>query len=632
MVVCFFPHFFCNDGLWRSLWPLCKEAFFLYHRDMDSSLLRKLFLDFFEKRGHTIVPSSSLIPDDPSVLLTTAGMQQFKKYFIGEADPIKDFGSKNTVSIQKSFRTSDIDEVGDESHLTFFEMLGNFSFGGYGKREAIAYAREFLSEVIQNNPTLPSLSLRGGEEGLRFAVTIFGGDGEIPPDDESLRIWRDEIGIPEELIERRGREDNFWGPTGNEGPCGPTTEIYINGVEVWNLVFNEYYCNADHSMRKLDVAGVDTGMGLERLAMIAQGKKNIFETDLFMPIELLPSEMPERKKRIIADHGRAIAFLIADGVRPSNKEAGYVLRRLLRRIMSYQTPSSLRNFIDMICQYYGIWYPELKTKDILLVAAEETERFGAALRRGLKELKRQSIIDASAAFRLFESFGLPYEIIKERGGERAAKLTREAFEEEFKKHQEKSKEGQEKKFGGHGLVLNTGELKAANEDEVKIVTRLHTATHLLQAALRHVLGPEVEQRGSDITAERTRFDFSFSRKLTDEEKTRAQDWVNDIIARDLPMTREEMRYEEAIKSGALHFFREKYPERVNVYSIVDPKSGESISRELCGGPHVARTSEIGHFRIVKEEAVGAGIRRIRAVVEQKEKNEILSRVAEKGGK
>ncbi len=580
---------------------------------MESNALRKKFLDFFKEREHVVVPSSSLMPDDPSVLLTTAGMQQFKKYFTGEADPMKDFGSRNTASIQKSFRTSDIDEVGDESHLTFFEMLGNFSFGGYGKKEAIKLAWEFLSKKLSLPPLNPPLR-KGGERGV--SITVFCGDKDVPFDEESYTIWRDEIGIPEALIEKRGREDNFWGPTGSEGPCGPTTEIFINGVEIWNLVFNEYYCNADGSMRKLDVAGVDTGMGLERLAMVAQGKNNIFETDLFTLImELLPSGMKERRKRIISDHSRAIIFLIADGVRPSNKEAGYILRRLLRRIMSYQTPSQVQSFIAVVCEYYGIWYPELKKKDILPVVAEEVEKFGTTLRRGLKELKRQIIIDAPIAFRLYESFGLPYEVIKDRGGEHAAALTREAFDKEFKKHQEISRAGAEKKFGGHGLILNTGELKAGTEEEVKIVTRLHTATHLLQAALHAVLGPEVEQRGSDITAERTRFDFNFVRKLTDAEKKQIEDWVNDKIKRDLPMEKEEMAYEEAIKSGALHFFKEKYPERVNVYSIVDPASGEVISRELCGGPHVARTGEIGRFRIIKEESIAAGIRRIRAVVE-----------------
>lgn len=573
------------------------------------------------------MPSSSLIPDDPSVLLTTAGMQQFKKYFTGKADPIKDFGSKNTVSIQKSFRTSDIDEVGDESHLTFFEMLGNFSFGGYFKEEAIRYAHDFFKEI-----------------GLPIEyVTIFGGDSSesgVPSDEESEKIWKN-LGISR--VEKRGREDNFWGPTGNEGPCGPTTEIYLNGVEVWNLVFNEYYCNADGSMHKLDVAGVDTGMGLERLAMIAQGKNNIFETDLFMPIlELLPSDLHVARKRIAADHMRGAAFLFVDGVQPSNKEAGYVLRRILRRVLAYErtqniSPQIFENIFCAVISNYKDFYHELeKEKDLIINEYwAERERFTKTLPHGLKRLhdiveakKKEGVkwvgrepfqvfnfITGAEAFDIYQTYGLTEEVIMEELANFGFGFDKKEFEAAKRKHQEISRAGIEKKFGGHGLILNTGELKAASEEEVKIVIRLHTATHLLQAALRAVLGPEVEQRGSDITAERTRFDFSFSRKLTGEEKKLIEDWVNDVIKRNLPMMREEMSYEEAIKSGALHFFREKYPECVNVYSVVDQKSGEVISRELCGGPHVSRTGEIGHFRIAKEEAVSAGTRRIRAIVE-----------------
>lgn len=568
---------------------------------MDSVALRKKFLDFFEKRGHAIVPSSSLISDDPSVLLTTAGMQQFKKYFTGEADPIKDFGSKNTVSIQKSFRTSDIDEVGDESHLTFFEMLGHFSFGDYFKKETIEWTYKLLTEVFKISPE-------------RIFATVFVGDEKIPFDKESYESWL--TFLPQEHIRKGPRADNVWGPAGPEGPCGAANEVYVDDLEVATLVFMEYNCAKDSTLTLLPQKGVDVGLGFERLAMITQNKHNIFETDLFAPFfQALPADMKDHKKRILSDHARAIAFLIADGVRPSNKEAGYILRRLIRRFMSYSIISVLRELVAITRDQYSAWYPELNKEDIERIIVEEGEKFSEALQRGLKELERQSVIDASAAFMLYESFGLPYEIIKEQGGNRAARLTREAFEAEFIKHQKKSKEGQEKKFGGHGLILNTGELKAANQEEVKIVTRLHTATHLLQAALRAVLGPEVEQRGSDITAERTRFDFSFPRKLTILDRQLVEEWVNDKIKRDLPMARDEMSYEEAIESGALHFFREKYPERVNVYSMVDEKSGEVISRELCGGPHVSRTGEIGHFRITKEEAVGAGIRRMRAIVE-----------------
>jgi alanyl-tRNA synthetase len=577
---------------------------------MEANELRKRFLDFFSQRGHTVVPSSSLLPDDPSVLLTTAGMQQFKKYFTGEADPMKDFGSKNTTSIQKSFRTSDIDEVGDESHLTFFEMLGHFSFGGYFKKETIAWTFEFLTKMLDISPE-------------RITATVFQGDDKIPFDQESYDAWLKFL--PEEKIKRGLREDNVWGPAGSEGPCGAANEVYVDDLEVATLVFMEYYCDNDGSLTPLPRKGVDVGWGLERLVMIVQDKNNIFETDLFAPfITLLPAELEERKKRIIVDHLRGAAFLLADGVRPSNKEAGYILRRLLRRILAYEyihelSPQLFESILLALLDTYGVFYPELARgkNNILNGYWGEWERFHAALVRGLKELERCEEIDASVAFRLYESFGLPYEVIKDQGRDRAFALTREAFDEEFKKHQAQSKIGQEKKFGGHGLILNTGELKAGTGEEVKIVTRLHTATHLLQAALRVVLGPDVEQRGSDITAERTRFDFSYPRKLTHLERQSVQDWVNDKIKRDLPMQKEEMAYEEAIKSGALHFFKEKYPERVVVYTIKDPAnpSGPPFSRELCGGPHVSRTGEIGHFRIAKEEAVSSGTRRIRAVVE-----------------
>ncbi len=565
---------------------------------MTSGELRQKFLDYFEKRGHAVVPSSSLLPDDPSVLLTTAGMQQFKPYFIGKADAQKDFGSLSTASIQKCFRTSDIDEVGDESHLTFFEMIGNFSFGGYFKDKAIKYAHEFLSEI-----------------GLKIDyVTIFAGDEKVPKDDESRRIW-EALGVSD--IRTAGRADNFWGPTGEEGPCGPTTEIYINGIEIWNIVFNEYYCKSDKNLEKLATPGVDTGMGLERLAMVSQGKQNIFETDLFAPlIDLLPRDVDVRIKRIISDHARGTAFLIADGVRPSNKEAGYILRRLIRRMLVYEyivgNSFNSLNILTEVADLYTI--PELAADAVVREFLQEKEKFRRSIARGLKELERLEKIDSQAAFRLYESYGLPYEIIKELGGERAQALLRENFDAEFKKHQQDSRAGQEKKFGGHGLILDTGELKAATEEEVRIVTRLHTATHLLQAALRKVLGEEVHQNGSDITAERLRFDFTFVRKLTPEELKQAEDLVNGAILRNIDMGYQEMPYEEAVKTGALYFRKEKYPSVVKVYSAVDPKTGEVFSRELCGGPHVAHTSKVGHFKITKEESVGAGVRRIRAVI------------------
>jgi alanyl-tRNA synthetase len=571
---------------------------------MGSEALRKIFLEFFQKRGHTVVPSSSLLPDDPSVLLTTAGMQQFKPYFIGKADPIKDFGSLNTASIQKSFRTSDIDEVGDERHLTFFEMMGNFSFGGYFKEEAIKYAYDFFKEI-----GLP----------IQY-VTVFAGDPStssgqgVPKDEESKKIW-EKLGIGD--IREEGRQDNFWGPTGNEGPCGPTTEIYIKGTEIWNIVFNEYYQHPDKTLEKLKTPGVDTGMGLERLCMVSQGKENIFETDLFTPfMEMLPEFLSDSTKRIIVDHARAIVFLIGDGVLPSNKDAGYILRRLIRRFIVRVRGYSNEYFtlLGNIADHYKDVYFELNREKIFPVFRDELSKFEKTLVAGELELGKLSTIDAVSAFKLYESYGLPYEVIKDLGKEKTKNLTREDFDKEFAKHQEISRAGQERKFGGHGLLLDTGELKAANEEELKTVTRLHTATHLLQAALKKVLGETVHQAGSDITVERTRFDFTFDRKLTPEELKNTEQLVNTAIEKDLSMEYKEMPFEEAIATGALYSPREKYPAQVKVYSAWNPQTHEVFSKELCGGPHVSHTGEVGHFKIVKEEAVSSGVRRLRAVV------------------
>ena len=573
---------------------------------MRSADIRKKFLEFFKSRDHSAVRSSSLIPDDPSVLLTTAGMQQFKPYYVGKADPMRDFGSKNAVSMQKCFRTSDIDEVGDKTHLTFFEMLGNFSFGGYFKEEAIKLAYEFIVNEL-------------GIDRERIAVTIFGGDPDVPEDKKSYEIWRKEIGLPEGRIKKHSRADNFWGPTGNEGPCGPTTEIYVDGVEIWNLVFNEYYQNTDKSLKKLETPGVDTGMGLERLAVMLQGADNVFETDLFSPlissIREAKSGLDEKVLRVLADHLRASIFLIADGVRPSNKEAGYILRRLLRRILVYSIKYEIHAdlfplAIEVIKRNFGDWYPEVKNaKEMLAVLTEEKTKFEKTLALGVKEIEKYSEISAKDAFYIYETFGLPWELLGDLVPAKVKNLDKRAFAEEFKKHQEISRAGLEKKFGGHGLLLDTGELKASTLEEVEKVTRLHTATHLLQSALRQVLGPEVRQMGSDITAERTRFDFSFNRKLSDKETKEVEDLVNEAIQKDLPVSCQELPVEEAKNTGALYFFKEKYPEKVKVYSI-----GE-FSKEFCGGPHVNNTLKVGKFKIAKQEAVGAGVRRIRAVVD-----------------
>ena len=585
---------------------------------MDSDSLRHAFLDFFKERGHALVPSSSLVPDDPSVLLTTAGMQQFKPYYTGAADPMvsphptlggKSLGSKNAASIQKSFRTSDIDEVGDERHLTFFEMMGNFSFGGYFKKEAIQYAYDFIVKTL----------------GLQIDyVSVFGGEGRVDADEESESIWKS---IDSRLVVKRfGRADNFWGPTGNEGPCGPTTEIYVNGIEIWNIVFNQFFQDRNGNPEPLKTPGIDTGMGLERLAMVSQGKEDIFQTDLFQPlIGALPGGLDEKGKRIFADHARAIVFLLGDGIQPSNKEAGYVLRRLIRRIIVHEDVAAggsdygrgIRPILEKVIELYHDAYPVLHDKKTAIVDAfeKERERFAQTLRNGLQELDRIPFINAQSAFMLYQTFGLPYEIIKELGAQKTSGLLREDFDKEFAKHQEISRAGQEKKFGGHGLLLNTGELKATNEEELKIVTRLHTATHLLQAALRKILGEMIHQAGSDITVERTRFDFTYNRKLTPEELKDTEQLVNEAIRQDLNMEYKEMPFQEAIATGALYSPREKYPAQVRVYSAWNPQTKEVFSMELCGGPHVTHTGEIGKVKIVKEEGVSAGARRIRAVLE-----------------
>ena len=610
---------------------------------MSSAELREKFLEFFRKKGHEIVPSSSLIPDDPSVLLTTAGMQQFKKYYTGELDFHKDYPKKiGTTSVQKCFRTSDIDEVGDESHLTFFEMLGNFSFGGYFKEEAIKYAHEFITKEL----------------GLKIDyVSIFGGDSKmrlgqkIPPDAESEKIWRS-LGIRD--IRKFGREDNFWGPTGFEGPCGPTTEIYINGVEIWNIVFNEYYGIEQNTnwlirnwnrmmegrghrnlkLRKLETLGIDTGMGLERLAMVSQNKKNIFETDLFK--DAFKRDFSGQSGRIVLDHIRGAMFLISEGVRPSNKEAGYVLRRLMRRAIFHVRKlsgenesgginlgiSEIKMLLDSGISFYGETYEELKVNKELIIETfrKEHDQFINILDIGSKELNRilggsnkiGGKLSAKDAFDVYQSFGFPREVMKDFCEEKGVEFDDSGFDTEFAKHQEISKAGQEKKFGGHGLLLDTGELKAADEEELKKVTRLHTATHLLQAALRKVLGDAVEQRGSDITSERTRFDFLFPRKLTPEELKKIEVLVNYAIEKNFPVTVRELPLEEAKKSGALFFYKGHYPESVKVYTVGNGE--ETLSKELCGGPHVSGTGEIGKFKIIKEEASSAGVRRIRAVV------------------
>ncbi len=587
---------------------------------MISFEIRQKFLDFFAKKGHIIVSSSSLVPkDDPSVLLTTAGMQQFKPYFTGDKDPIKDFGSRRTASIQKSFRTSDIDEVGDESHLTFFEMLGHFSFGDYFKEETIGWTFELLTEIF-------------GIDKERISASVFEGDKKIPKDQESYDAWL--RFLPADRIKLGTREDgNIWGPAGPEGPCGASNEVYVDNLEVATLVFMEYYCKSDGKISPLPKKGVDVGWGFERLVKVIQNAPTVFETDLFESlIQTIPhkdTENEARSVRIIADHIRAATFLIADGVLPSNMAQGYILRRLLRRAIRHGKILNLdKKFLiplaQKVIEIYKEFYPELgvKQEDILMVIQKEEEKFSKTLKNGLKELekmlgmKTDKIISGNDAFYLYESYGFPMELTRELAKEKGFSIDESGWETSLKKHQEISRAGAEKKFGGHGLVISDTGHRTGIEDTQKI-TRLHTATHLLHQALHDVLGEvaDVKQMGSDITPERTRFDFSFPRKLTEEEIKKIEDIVNEKIKMNLPVHAQKMPKEKALKLEARAFFKEKYPDEVNVYSVGDLDLSRAYSKEFCDGPHVKNTGEIGDFKIIKEESSSAGIRRIRAIVE-----------------
>ncbi len=543
---------------------------------MQSAEIRQKFLKFFESKGHTIVPSASLVPEgDASVLFTTAGMQQFKPYYIGAKDAMADFNSQNTTSIQKSVRTSDIEEVGDERHFTFFEMLGNFSFGGYWKKEAIAYAHEFVTK----------------EMGLKIDyVTVFEGEEGVPEDTESAEIWRSID--PQIEIRECGRADNFWGPTGEEGPCGPTTEIYVGGIEIWNVVFNEFYQNKDKTLRPLEVKGIDTGMGLERLALTVQGVETGYDTDLFA----FAQHPKTREGRIVADHIRAAIFMIADGVVPSNTERGYILRRLIRRAVVNK--GEVEKVAEaVIAQYDSVYHLAVQKDLILKVLSEETNKFSKTLEAGLKEFEKG--VDP---FVLFTTYGFPIELTEEIAKEKGIAIDRAQFNEAFKNHQDISRAGSDQKFKG-GLAGHS-------EMEVKY----HTATHLLHQALHDVLGDEVGQKGSNITPERLRFDFSFPRKMTDEEKQQVEKIVNEKIAAALPVQSRTLHKDEAVKTGARHFFDQKYPDEVSIYFIGDSLES-AYSKEFCGGPHVDNISTLGIFKISKEEAVSAGVRRIKAVLE-----------------
>ena len=531
---------------------------------MTTQEVREKFLEFFKARGHVIVPSSSLVSaEDMSVLFTTAGMQQFKPYYTGEKDALKNFGSKNVVSIQKCLRTSDIDEVGDATHLTFFEMFGNFSFGGYGRKEAIEYAHDFITKELE----LP----------ISYA-TVYKGSENVPQDKESQTIWKS-LGIADV---REEDADVFWGPTGNSGPCGPTTEIYCKDtsgkdIEIWNIVFNEYFCNGSREqldkgeakLTKLPFLGIDTGMGLERLCAVLQKKESVYETDAF------PPGIQNKSQRIIADHERAAIAMMQEGVGPSNVGRGYVLRRLIRRAILHA---------DRI---------EVKIDERF---RDEEARFRKTLQTGLKEFEK-----GTDPFILFTSYGFPIELTKELAKEKGIALDTKEFKRAFEKHKEISRVGAEKKFKG-GLA-----------DTSEMSVKYHTATHLLHQALRDVLGKEVQQKGSNITLERLRFDFAFSRKLTDEEKKKVEKIVNEKTKEELPVQKIVLPIAEAEKTGALHFFGGKYGEQVSVY-FIGPSLETAYSKEFCGGPHVTNTGTLGAFKISKEEAVSAGVRRIKAIL------------------
>ena len=607
---------------------------------MKSGQIRDTFLKFFEEREHAIIPSASLVPEhDPTVLFTTAGMHPLVPYLLGQPHP----AGKRLANVQKCIRTTDIDEVGDDSHATFLEMLGNWSLGDYFKEESIAWSWELLTKGFKLHPD-------------RMAVSVFAGDDDAPLDEEAIALWKQQ-GVPEERIYKYGKADNWWGPAGQTGPCGPDTEVFYwvgegspelapgpaeddRWLEVWNNVFMQYDKTEDGKFQPLAQKNVDTGMGLERLAAILQGVDNIYETDLLAPIltqvrklanakfkeEISTREDLVRASRIIADHLKAATFLLADGVRPSNVERGYVLRRLIRRavrqarMLEIEYPFTPSIAEVVVAEFKG-QYPELgrEASTIGDELQKEEEKFHKSLTRGLKEFDHFSgewsgewssgphsaqPVTGAKLFELFETYGFPYELSIEELHKRKFEIDERRLHREFEAaqevHKKKSRAGAEQKFAG-GLA-----------DHSDKVVRQHTATHLLLAALRMVLGEQIKQRGSNITADRLRFDFSHDAKLTDEELNQVEALVNEKIKEDLPVTRKEMPKEEAERMGAQMEFGHKYPDTVSVYFIGDPASAFSL--EFCGGPHVEHTGEIGEFKIAKQESVGAGVRRLKATI------------------
>jgi len=635
---------------------------------MTSFELRKKYIEFFKEKGHTEIPSASLVPEnDPTVLFTTAGMHPLVPYLLGEKHPV----GKRLVNVQKCIRTGDIDDVGDSTHNTFFEMLGNWSLGDYFKNESIRWSWEFLTDK----------KWLGIDPG-RIKVTVFEGDKDAPRDDESIKIWQEcfeKLNIKAEIYAKENKnaktarifplpkEDNWWGPAGITGPCGPDTEIFIDlekpinfekcpggddcrpgckcgrYVEIWNNVFMEYNKTAEGKFVPLKQKNVDTGMGMERTLAILNGYSNVYETDVLTPLigkigEISGRNYQDHKKefRIIADHIRASVFMISDGVVPSNVERGYILRRLLRRAIRYgkslnMPENFLLSLIEPVINYYKKFYPELeKNKSAILnEVRKEEKKFVRTLESGIKKLHEIFIkyVKTSAGknipevnfekkaeeigkefFDLYQSDGLPVEVSLEEIKsyfDRDFSFKNEiimSFKKELEKHQSLSR------------TASAGKFKGGLADHSEQTTKYHTATHLLLAALRKVLGENIYQRGSNITAERMRFDFSHSQKMTKEEIKKVEDLVNEQIQKNLPVGLEEMTLEDAKRLGAMGIFESKYGERVKVYTIGDEKTG-IFSREICGGPHAANTGVLGKFKIKKEEASSAGVRRIKAILE-----------------
>ena len=590
---------------------------------MTAQELRTMYVNFFKERGHKEIASASLLPEnDPTVLFTTAGMHPLVPYLLGEKHP----AGKRLTDVQKCVRTEDIDEVGDDNHCTFFEMLGNWSLGDYFKKESISMSFEFLTKHL-NIPV------------ERLAVTVFEGDELVPADEEAVEIWKS-LGLSEEQIYRYGREDNWWGPAGQTGPCGPDTEIFYDMgkpkcgpdcgpschcgkyVEIWNNVFMQFKKEADGSFTELQQKNVDTGMGLERVLTIFNGKTNVYETELFTPImtkleEILEAEgkhMSDREKRIVCEHIRATTFILGDPMKicPSNTEQGYILRRVIRRVIRLFKKADInKNYLcelsEVIINPYQDVYPELgeNREFILEQLQKEYTLFSKTLDDGLKKASRyldnvgeNGILSGELAFKLYDTYGFPIEFTSELAGERGISVDMEGFRQKFEEHQEKSRQGAAGKFAG-GLA-----------DHNEQTARLHTATHLLNGALRKVLGEEVSQRGSNITSERLRFDFSFGRKVTKEELDQVSAIVNEAIEKKIDVILEELPLQEAYDSGAIGVFTGKYEDIVKVYTI------PGYSKEICGGPHAKNTGELVSFKILKEEASSAGVRRIKAVIEE----------------